>query len=198
MGEPPKDLGPNPDSGKQTPRPETHPISAKEFNAAGHWGRSTYQLSKARAEMRLTPFIRPDAFPNKDLIALIPRKDGQAITPDDVKKAELASFSLTLDAAAQINAAPRPHAQLREDTDSLRDMDFLLKKGQELGDQIAQSDRQSYFDSIWSVASRREQIPANEPRWSDEKLHHYSEDRFKQARLKVIRGREAVDRYLGR
>lgn len=198
MSEPPKDLGPTPDSGKQTPRPEAHTISAKELNAAGHWGRSIYQLSKARAESRLTPFTRPDAFPNKELIALIPRRDGQAITPDDVKKAELASFSLTLDAAAQINAAPRPHGQLREDTDSLRDMDSLLKKGQELGDQLAESDRQSYFDSIWDIAARHEQVPASTPRWNDEKLFHYAEDRFRQARLRVIKGREAVERYLGR
>lgn len=86
MSEPPKDLGPNPDSGKQSPRPETHSVSAREFNAAGHWGRSIYQLSKARAENIFTLFTRPDAFPNKDLIALIPRRDGQAITTDDVKK----------------------------------------------------------------------------------------------------------------
>lgn len=103
-----------------------------------------------------------------------------------------------MDAAAQINAASRPHGQLREDTDSLRDMDFLLKKGQELGDELAQSDRQAYFDSIWGVAVRHEQLPANAPRWNNEKLFHYAEDRFRRARLRVIKGREAVDRYLGR
>lgn len=200
MSEPPKDTLPNQDTiSNNQPKIENPTITSKEFNLAGRLGRRFFDISKERQQRRYTMFTNPDAFPNKDMIALIPKKDGQAITETDVNRAKLASFSLVLDGAVQINMARiRQGGQLREDTDSLREMDFLLKQGQLLEESLIEQDKQTYFDAVWSIAVNRQEIPLEKTRWTDEQLKNYSESQFKQARLRIIKSREAVERYLGR
>lgn len=172
----------------------------REYEEAAVLGRKVIEVTRGRAIARFTPFLDAAHFLGDDIKAVDKKEENDVITPEDVKKASLKSFALSLEAATQIGetAARMNQRQVRDDPDSLEDLAKITQAGFQAQERLDKEGlHQETAAEVKAVLSRRIEGDDKTILMTDEEALEWSKKELRRTNA-TIRQKEGLLRaYFG-
>ena len=146
------------------------------------------------------PYLDPQIFPAQDIEAVKPRAgDTTPLAEGDIAKARKGAVALAIETAAQIAEAQAPrNPAVREELESLESVLSLVRRGNGFVIQVEAQNPQDIVISAREALARRQKVPLEQIKLTDDELIKWSNDNFRLAGQRIGRSVNAIKEYLRR